>query len=110
MRLILSLILALTIPLLLIFQSFARDWGIATFMSFFLLVVGFVMAGIAAYLAGLLGSSNSPISGVTVITILTVALLLKAWGPSATATGAATAISIGAVIACSSAISGTYNR
>jgi putative OPT family oligopeptide transporter len=62
--------------------------------------------GIAAYLAGLIGSGNSPISGVTVITILATALLLRFVFGVDEVKGPTTAIIMGSVIACASAISG----
>src|SRR6185437_6929511 len=33
----------------------------------FILIVGFIIAGICGYMAGLIGSSNSPISGVGIL-------------------------------------------
>jgi putative OPT family oligopeptide transporter len=66
-------------------------------------------------MAGLVGSSNNPISGVTIATILTISLVLllilgsqidfAISGPQATA-AAATAIIVGAVVACAAAIAG----
>ena len=42
----------------------------------FVLVVGFVIAGICGYMAGLIGASNSPISGVGILAIVVCASLL----------------------------------
>jgi len=39
----------------------------------FVLVVGFVIAGICGYMAGLIGASNSPISGVGILSIVVCA-------------------------------------
>ncbi len=70
-----------------------------------MLVAGFVFSAVAGYMAGLVGSSNNPISGVTIATILTSALLLLALGTDS-AMGPAAAIFIGAVVACAGAIAG----
>jgi putative OPT family oligopeptide transporter len=40
------------------------------------LVVGFLIAGICGYMAGLIGASNSPISGVGILSIVTFASIL----------------------------------
>ena len=41
-----------------------------------MIVAGFLFSAVADYMAGLVGSSNNPISEVTITTILTTALLL----------------------------------
>ncbi|MDH3733429.1 MAG: oligopeptide transporter, OPT family [Gemmatimonadota bacterium] len=81
----------------------------------FAITAGFLFASVAGYMAGLVGSSNNPISGVTIATILTISLLLylilgsqidfTIGGAQATA-AAATAILVGAVVACAAAIAG----
>ena len=43
----------------------------------FVIIVGFVIAGICGYMAGLIGASNSPISGVGILTVLIAALVIK---------------------------------
>ena len=42
----------------------------------FVLIVGFVIAGVCGYMAGLIGASNSPISGVGILSIVICASLL----------------------------------
>jgi putative OPT family oligopeptide transporter len=74
-------------------------------MAAVMLVAGFLFSAVASYMAGLVGSSNNPISGVTIATILTSALLLLALG-TGTAAGPAAAILIGAVVCCAAAIGG----
>src|SRR4051795_12623639 len=49
----------------------------------YIVVLGAVIAAIAGYMAGLIGSSNSPISGIGILVVLGIALLLSALhGPS----------------------------
>jgi len=42
----------------------------------FVLIVGFLIAGVCGYMAGLIGASNSPISGVGILSIVLCASLL----------------------------------
>jgi putative OPT family oligopeptide transporter len=42
----------------------------------FIVVVGFVIAGVAGYMAGLIGASNSPISGIGILGIVSCASML----------------------------------
>ncbi|MFQ6614889.1 MAG: OPT family oligopeptide transporter, partial [Fidelibacterota bacterium] len=76
------------------------------FMAIVMLIAGFLFSAVAAYMAGLVGSSNNPISGVTIATILFSALVLLALVGTKSATGPAAAIFIGAVVACAAAIGG----
>ncbi|UYG17184.1 oligopeptide transporter, OPT family [Brachybacterium huguangmaarense] len=44
----------------------------------FILVLGLVIAAVCGYMAGLIGASNSPISGVGIVVAITAALLIRA--------------------------------
>jgi hypothetical protein len=46
----------------------------------FVLLVGFLIAGVCGYMAGLIGASNSPISGIGILAVLAAALLLALSG------------------------------
>ncbi len=95
-----------TVPIFLLYQNIVQDLIVSIPMTLIMVVAGFLFSSVAAYMAGLVGSSNNPISGVTIATILFASLLLV-WlmGTDATA-GPAAAIMIGAVVACSAAIAG----
>ncbi|MCH7733126.1 MAG: oligopeptide transporter, OPT family [Candidatus Marinimicrobia bacterium] len=75
-------------------------------MAVIMLIAGFLFSAVAAYMAGLVGSSNNPISGVTIATILFSSLLLLALLGADNPVGPAAAIFIGAVVACAAAIGG----
>lgn len=90
-------------------------WLVLALGTVFALLAGFLFASVAGYMAGLVGSSNNPISGVTIATILSISLILylllglqvefTVSAPQALA-AAATAILVGAVVACAAAIAG----
>ena len=100
-----ALLLA-TVPLAALFVTFTDSIGIGLFMAVVMLVAGFLFSAVAGYMAGIVGSSNNPISGVTIATILTAALLLLAFMGSGSAAGPAAAVLIGATVACAAAIAG----
>ncbi|HVE79871.1 MAG TPA: oligopeptide transporter, OPT family, partial [Gemmatimonadaceae bacterium] len=55
----------------------ADDAGTLTAIAVpFVLIVGFVIAGVCGYMAGLIGASNSPISGVGILSIVVCASLV----------------------------------
>ena len=97
----------LVVPIFFIYQSAISDIPITITMTLIMVVAGFLFAAVAGYMAGLVGSSNNPISGVTIATILFASLLLLTLlGTGNELTGAAAAILIGAVVACAAAIAG----
>jgi putative OPT family oligopeptide transporter len=117
--------LALAVPMFILFVFLIDQsaleitnglyFGTLIFGVVFALLAGFVFSSVAGYMAGLVGSSNNPISGVTIATILTISLILLwvlgAQIDFAVDTGkagiaAATAILVGAVVACAAAIAG----
>jgi putative OPT family oligopeptide transporter len=70
-----------------------------------MVIAGFLFSAVASYMAGLVGSSNNPVSGITISTILVAALLLLGLGLKSPA-GPIAAILIGGVVCCAAAIGG----
>ena len=56
----------------------AGIWGLVAFGCVFSVVFGFAVAAACGYMAGLVGSSSSPISGIAIIATILTALLLLA--------------------------------
>jgi putative OPT family oligopeptide transporter len=81
--------------------------------AFFSAIVGFIAAflftTVAGYLAGIIGSSNNPISGVTIATLLIMSIFLFALGARGDI-GMATAIGVAALICCCAAIAGDVTQ
>jgi putative OPT family oligopeptide transporter len=75
-------------------------------MAVFAILFAFIASAIAGYMAGLLGSSNNPISGVTVSVLLITSLILLGFGLSGNIGAYGIAILIAAIICCAAAISG----
>jgi len=105
MRYVLIGIALLVIPIFLLYQSIVGSVGVGLAMTLVMVVAGFLFSAVAGYMAGLVGSSQNPVSGVTIATILFASLLLL-WLSGATAAAAAAAIMIGAVVCCAAAIAG----
>lgn len=105
MNFILIAIVASMIPLFFIFWHFTSSAGISAVMSVVVVIAGFLFSAVASYMAGLVGSSNNPVSGITISTILVSALLLLALGMESPA-GPVAAILIGGVVCCAAAIGG----
>lgn len=117
--------LALAVPIFVVFlfvidrEALGISGGtylaIVVFGVLFAFVAGFLFSSVAGYMAGLVGSSSNPISGVTIATVLSVSFILLLFLGSQiqfavdgqrTLTAAATAILVAAVVCCASAIGG----
>jgi putative OPT family oligopeptide transporter len=70
-----------------------------------MLVVGFFFATVSGSLVGFIGSSNNPISGLTLSTLLIAALLMVSLGVVGTS-GVAAVLGVAAVVCVSSAVAG----
>ena len=106
MPMVLTFLALSVIPIFIIYSIVMKEIGVSLLMSVLMLIAGFLFSAVAAYMAGLVGSSNNPISGVTIATILSASLLLVVLVGREGEVGAAGAIIIGAVVCCAAAIAG----
>ncbi len=77
--------------------------------AFIIVVFGFFFATVSSRMVGLVGSSNNPVSGMAIATLLISTLILKATGMTGAA-GMAAAIAIGSIICIVAAISGDTSQ
>jgi putative OPT family oligopeptide transporter len=70
-----------------------------------MLVLGFFFATVSGSLCGMIGSSNNPVSGLTISTLIIAALLMVALGVSGIG-GVAAVLGVAAVVCVSSAVAG----
>jgi len=79
--------------------------GPAVLAAVVMIFVGFFFATVSGNLVGFIGSSNNPISGLTLSTLLIAALLMVALGVSGNS-GVAAVLGVAAVVCVSSAVAG----
>ena len=77
--------------------------------SIIIVIFGFFFATVSSRLVGLIGSSNNPVSGMTIAALLITSILIKAMGNTGH-DGMMMAISIGTVICVIAAISGDTSQ
>ena len=70
-----------------------------------MVVLGFFFAAVSGNLVGVIGSSNNPISGLTLSTVIIAALLMVVLGVTGM-TGVAAVLGVAAVVCVSSAVAG----
>jgi putative OPT family oligopeptide transporter len=106
MTTILAGIVLFVLPLFALYHAVVGSLGIAATMAVIMVVAGFVFSSVSGYMAGLVGSSNNPVSGITISTILFASLVLLALLGRGSGIGPVAAIMIGAVICNAAAIAG----
>ncbi len=106
MAAILAGIVLFVLPLFALYYAVVDSLGIAFTMAVIMVVAGFVFSSVSGYMAGLVGSSNNPVSGITISTILFASLILLAIMGTGSTVGPVAAIMIGAVICNSAAVAG----
>jgi len=98
-------IFLMIIPMFILYVWFSGLWAESFVFALIMLLVAFVGAAIAGYMAGLVGSSNNPISGVTVSVLLFTALVAVGMGIKGPEVYVIV-IAVAAVACCAAAISG----
>src|SRR5690606_19798860 len=113
MKWMLVALVLFVLPLLALYQSIVGLWYVSIPMTIIMIVAGFLFVSVSGYLAGLVGSSNNPVSGITIATILFASVVLLVLLGSkgqvqvgGAPLGAVAAIMIGAVVCCAAAVGG----
>jgi putative OPT family oligopeptide transporter len=70
-----------------------------------MIILGFFFAAVSGNLVGMIGSSNNPVSGLTLCTLVVAALMMVALGVSGTG-GVIAVLGVAAVVCVSSAVAG----
>ena len=106
MKWMLVALVLFVLPLLGLYQAIVGQWFVSVPMTVIMIVAGFLFVSVSAYLAGLVGSSNNPVSGITIATILFASVVLMLLLGRDSPIGAVAAIMIGAVVCCAAAVGG----
>jgi putative OPT family oligopeptide transporter len=104
-KIIFIFIVLMTIPIFLLYIWLSNMIGISLLMAAITIGFVFLASALAGYLTGLVGSSNCPISGVTVTVLLIVSLIMLGLGITGPE-GMAIVVFISAVICVGGSISG----
>ncbi|HJT21694.1 MAG TPA: oligopeptide transporter, OPT family [Nitrospira sp.] len=94
------------LPMAWIYSTVVENPMIGLMMTVIMAIVAFLFSSVAAYMAGLVGSSSNPVSGVTIATIMLSSLLLLLFLGQGHPSGPAAALVIGAVVCCAAAMGG----
>lgn len=106
---IVAAILILAIPQYILYNYFSGSLIGSIMLTVVLLVVGFLFAAVAGYLVGLIGSSNNPISGLTLSTLLISAIMMVGIGVTGPK-GVAAVLGVAGVVCCAAGIAGDMTQ
>jgi len=95
-----------TILMALFYYSYLNNITYTITITVIMIVFGFLFSSVAGYMAGTVGSSNNPISGITIATILFTSFIVLYTFDIIPTQGAVISIIIGSVVCCAAAIGG----
>ena len=98
-------LLLVLLSMIFLYRSYADSWTAGIVAAIVMIIVGFFFAAVSGNLVGLIGSSNNPISGLTLATLIIAALLMVLIGVSGIH-GVAAVLGVAAVVCVSSAVAG----
>ena len=98
-------ILGTSVATFFIYNYFAQDVFAAFVATVVMIIAGFFFAAVSGYLVGIIGSSNNPISGLTLSTLVVAAILMVALGMKGTQ-GVAAVLGVAAVVCVAAAVAG----
>ena len=94
------------LPMAWIYTTVVNSVPVGLLMTGVMALAAFLFSSVAAYMAGLVGSSSNPVSGVTIATIMVASLLLLLFMGAGHPAGPAATLVIGAVVCCAAAMGG----
>ncbi len=106
LRLVVAAIGALVVLVTWIYHAFTGSWAAALAAALLMGAAGFLLSAVGGYLVGLVGSSNQPLSGLTLSALVLAALLMAAIGVRGAA-GVAAVLGVAAVVAVAVSVAGS---
>jgi putative OPT family oligopeptide transporter len=98
-------IIALIIPMIILYNVFTKNIGSSLVTALVMVVMGLLFAAVAGYLVGIIGSSSNPISGLTLTTLLIAALMMVLMGQTGDE-GIKAVLGVAAVVCCVAGVAG----
>jgi len=96
----------LLVPITAIYYYFTHGIGSAIAAAVIMTVTGFLLSAVGGYLVGLVGSSNQPLSGLTLAALIIAALVMLTIGVTGLS-GVAAVLGVAAVVCVACSVSGS---
>jgi putative OPT family oligopeptide transporter len=96
----------LVVAVSIIYYVFTGSWTAAVIAAAIMTITAFLLSAVGGYLVGLVGSSNQPLSGLTLSALVISALMMLAIGATGIS-GVAAVLGVASVVACACSVSGS---
>jgi putative OPT family oligopeptide transporter len=104
-RLVLGILGITFVMMIFVYKIFSGSFSSAILAALVMAIAGFFFAAVSGNLVGQIGSSNNPVSGLTLSTLIIAALLMVVVGATGMS-GVAAVLGVAAVVCVSSAVAG----
>ncbi|MFC1683224.1 OPT family oligopeptide transporter [Candidatus Zixiibacteriota bacterium] len=108
-RSILVLLIMALVPIFLLYTNLIGSASIGLVSTVAMVVSAFFFVAVSSYIVGLVGSSNNPVSGMTICTILFASVLLLLFGMSGNS-GILAALGVAGVVCCALCTAGDVSQ
>ena len=88
-----------------VYYKITGSTGITILTTFIMIIMAFFFTAVASYIVGLVGNSNSPVSGMTITAVLFTGGMLYVFGFSGTE-GMVATLGVAAIVCCAACTSG----
>lgn len=103
---LIGICLAAVLTFIITYFIFKTTILVAIIASTVMIVLAFFFAAVSGYLVGIIGSSNNPISGLTLTALVVTALILVACGVDSENGGVAAVLGVAAIVCVAAAVGG----
>jgi putative OPT family oligopeptide transporter len=105
LRKVFAAVAVMAVATLILYFHFSRSFPGAVVLTVVMVIIGFLFAAVAGYLVALIGSSNNPISGLTLSALIIAAILMVFLGVT-DVRGVAAVLGVAGVVCCAAGIAG----
>jgi putative OPT family oligopeptide transporter len=105
----LAILAVAAVATIFLYQSITGSVSIAVTAGILMVIASFFFAAVSSYIVGLVGSSNNPISGMTICALMFASIVLLLLGMSGTA-GVLGALGVAGVVCCAAGTAGDTSQ
>jgi putative OPT family oligopeptide transporter len=105
LRKVFAAVAVMAVATLILYFHFSQSFPGAVVLTVVMVIIGFLFAAVAGYLVALIGSSNNPISGLTLSALIIAAVLMVFLGVT-DVRGVAAVLGVAGVVCCAAGIAG----
>ncbi|MDP6438054.1 MAG: oligopeptide transporter, OPT family [Candidatus Brocadiia bacterium] len=102
-------LIVVAIPIFILYRQMTGGTGTGLVAGVAMIIAAFFFVAVSSYIVGLVGSSNNPVSGMVIITVLFASVLLLAFGMTG-ARGALATLLVAGVVSCAACTAGDVSQ